>query len=491
MRQALFEKEAQAKLMVGFDRAAKLIGGTLGPYGRNVALWDEMTPRVVNDGATIAKEGCVFEDPVENFGAWFVRNTSSQTADDAGDGTTTTAVLLQALVHESLKRPESPIEVGNSLLAALPGVVKAIKDSSKKLKDEDIEHVAFVSAEHKGLARVITKVIKERGKDLLFVVEDNREGENIQVESVVGYEAHVGWALPIFITDKQRARAVYEDMPVLVSEKKILNHSELKPIFDQLASQNITKLCVVAFDWDEAMLGTFALTHARRAMSLLVVRATGPLLEDIAGTVGATRVSDQEGVPFAKFDVMKHLGVAKKIVCGENKTLFVPANREKALAYSNILESRAANDFNQFRKDKLQERVAKIRSGVAVIKVGAPTDTEREYLKLKADDAARAVKCAIEEGTVEGGGRCLWRIAQNMKPKTIGEQILKKALMAPLRTIVENGGGDYSEYVAAMKPIPEVLDPAKVERVALTNAVSTAAKMITTFAVITPVPPKQ
>lgn len=499
MMEITFGKEGQAKLMLGFRRAAEVIGLTLGPKGRNVALWNEVTPRVVNDGATIAKEACVCDDPTENFGMWFVRNASSQSADDAGDGTTTTAVLLHAMVEEALKY--EPVEASRSLLQEYPLVLKKIKKYAKKLEDEDIESVALVSAEHEGLARVIARIVKERGKDLLFLVEDNREGEDIAVDTVSGYEAHIGWALPIFITDRSRARAVHENMPVLVSEKKISNLAEIKPIFDQMEAKSVNKLCIVCFDIDEAMLGVFAATHLRRNMTLLVVKATGPLLEDIAGTVGATRVSDQEGVPFHKFDILEHLGWAQKIVCNENKTLFVPRDKRKAQEYSNILESRAANEFNMFRKDKLMERVHKIRSGIAVIKVGAPTDTEREYLKLKADDAARAVKCAFEEGVVEGGGMCLWRIAQDMPERTTGQKILKKALTAPLQKICGNAGVDYIGVASGLPPgmgydakngtyvdmLSEgILDPAKVERVAVTNAASTAAKFITTEAVAVP-----
>ena len=496
---------AREKMLVGLNKGADIIGITLGPKGRNVATWNDIQPIVGNDGATIAKEALVSDDPVENFGMWFVRNASSQSADDAGDGTTTTAVLLQAVVREALKFPD-PIEAANSLLDAYPKVLKKIAKYAKKLKDEDIENVALVSAEHAGLAKVIARIVLERGKDLLFLVEDNREGEDIRVETVSGYEAHVGWSLPIFITDRSRARAVHENIPVLVSEKKIQNLAEIKPIFDQLAANNVNKICIVCFDIDEAMLGVFAATHLQRKMTLLVVKATGPLLEDIAGTVGATRVSDQEGVPFHKFDIAKHLGWAQKIVADENKTLFVPNDKKKSQEYSNILESRANNEFNMFRKEKLMERVHKIRSGVAVIKVGAPTDTEREYLKLKADDAARAVKCAFEEGVVEGGGMSLWRIAQELKPSSIGETILKRALISPLQRICQNAGVDYAEIASKM---PEkmgynaksnkyvdmlgegILDPAKVERVALTNAVSTAAKFITIEAASVPVKPKE
>lgn len=500
MKEIIFNPKE--RLVAGLNKAADVIGLTLGPKGRNVYLWDDMTPRVVNDGATIAKEALISDDPLENAGMWFVRNASSQSADDAGDGTTTTAVLLKSIVKEASKF--DPTEASQSLMEAYPKVLKKIK--GKKMSDEQIEQVALISAEHEGLARVITKIIKERGKDLLFLVEDNREGEDIVVDSVQGYEAHVGWALPIFITDRAKARAVHEDMPVLVSEKKIANLMEIKPIFDQMAANNMNKLCIVCYDIDEAMLGVFAATHLQRRMTLLVVKATGPLLEDISGTVGATRVSDQEGVPFHKFDIGKHLGWAKKVVCDEGKTLFVPASKEKSSQYSNILESRAVNELNYFRKEKLLERVAKIRSGVAVIKVGAPTDTEREYLKLKADDAARAVKCAFEEGIVEGGGICLWRIAQEIKPKSIGEQILKRALIGTFRQICENAGVDYAEIASKMPEgmgydakkneyvdmIKEgIIDPAKVERVALTNACSTAAKFITIEAASVPMKPKE
>lgn len=509
MREIVFNPKEE--LLKGLNKGADIIGITLGPKGRNVYLWDDMTPRVVNDGATIAKEALVSDDPMENSGMWFVRNASSQSADDAGDGTTTTAVLLQAVVREALKYPD-PVAAANSLLDEYPKIIKLIAKHAKKIKDEEVESVALVSAEHLGLAKVIARIVRERGKDLLFLVEDNREGEDIQVESVSGYEAHVGWALPIFITDRGRARAVHENIPVLVSEKKISNLAELKPIFDQLQLSNINKLCIVAYDIDEAMLGVFAATHLQRRMTLLVVRATGPLLEDIAGTVGAVRVSDQEGVPFHKFDTEKHLGWAAKIVCDENKTLFVPRDKKKSSDYSNILESRANNEFNMFRKDKLLERVHKIRSGVAVIKVGAPTDTEREYLKLKADDAAKAVKCAFEEGIVEGGGMCLWRIAQDIKPTNIGLTILKKSLIAPLQRICENAGVDYAEIAGKMpngsKELDKqgynaktgnyvlmydsgIIDPAKVERVALTNAVSTAAKFITIEAASVPIKPKE
>lgn len=502
MREIIFNP--REKLLEGLYRAANVIGLTLGPKGRNVAIWEDMTPRVVNDGATIAKESLVSDEPMLNFGMWFVRNTSSQSADDAGDGTTTTAVLVKSIVKEAIKY--EPIEASRSLLDSSKRIVARIQKSSHKLTDEKIEEVARISAEHDGLAKVISRIVKERGKDLLFLVEDNREGEDIKVETVSGYEAYVGWSLPIFITDRGRARAIHENIPVLVSEKKISNLAEVKPIFDQLAANNISKLCVVAADIDEAMLGVFAATHLQRKMTLLVVKGGGPLLEDIAGTVGATRVSEQEGVPFHKFDITKHLGWAQKIVCDESKTLFVPQSKEKAHTYSNILESRAAGEMNMFRKEKLIERVAKIRSGIAVIKVGAPTDVEREYLKLKADDAAKAVKCAFEEGIVEGGGICLWRIAQEMKPKTIGEQILKKALIGPLQQICENAGVDYAEIASKM---PEghgydaknntyvkmleagIIDPAKVERVAVTNAISTAAKFITIDAASVPIKKKE
>lgn len=504
-KEVLFGKEAMDKIMPGFDKLALSIVGTLGPKGRNVLLDDPMMPRVVNDGATIAKE-TVFDDPWEKLGAWPVRNTSSQTNDDAGDGTTTTAVLLHALVHESLKSPLSPVEVGNSLLEASKKVLAEIKKAARPIKDEsDIDKVALISAEHEELAKVISSIVKKQGKEVLFMVEDNREGDGITVETVEGYEAHVGFVSPVYITDRKRSRAVHEKIAVLVSEKKISNIGEITPIFDALALEKINNLVIVAPEFDEGMLSVFAATHAMRKMSLLVIKATGPLLEDIAGSVGATTISESTGVAFHTFNVGKHLGFAKKVVSGTDKTLFIPLKKERALDYANILESRMNVEMNGFRRQKLRERVAKLRSGVAVVKIAAATDTEREYLKLKADDASHAVVCALEEGVVEGGGMCLWRIAAAMKPKTVGEQILKKALTAPLKTICANGDKDYTEVVSQM-PAGQgydakndeyvdmwkagIIDPAKVERIALENSVSTAAKFITSFAVIAEIPPK-
>lgn len=504
-KQVLFGKEAMDKLMVGFDKLALSIMGTLGPKGRNVLLDDPMMPRVINDGATIGRE-TVFDDPWEKLGSWPVRNTSSQTNDDAGDGTTTTAVLLHALVHEAQKSPISSVEIGNSLLEASKKVVKLIQKSARKIKDGDIDKVALISAENEELAKVISTIIKKQGKDVLFMVEDNREGEGIVVETVEGYEAHVGFVSPVYITDRKRSRAIHEKIAVLVSEKKISNIGEVTPIFDALALEKINNLVIVAPEYDEGMLAVFAATHAMRKMSLLVIRATGPLLEDIAGSVGATTISESTGVTFHSFEVGKHLGFAKKVVSGTDKTLFIPLRKERALDYANILESRMNAEMNGFRKQKLLERVAKLRSGVAVVKIAAATDTEREYLKLKADDASHAVVCALDEGVVEGGGMTLWRIASQMKPKTIGEEILKRALTAPLKTICANGDKDYTEVVSQM---PDgygydakkdkyvdmwqagIIDPAKVERIALENSVSTAAKFITTFCAIAEMPPKK
>lgn len=502
-KKVLFGKEAMDKIMPGFDNLALSIIGTLGPRGRNVFLDDAMMPRIVNDGATIARE-TVFEDPWEKMGAWPVRNTSSQSGDAAGDGTTTVVALLHALVHEGQKSPVSPVEIGNSLMEASKKIVKEIAKASRKIKDDsDIDKVALISAEHEELAKVISSIVKKQGKDVLFVVEDNREGDGITVETVEGYEAHVGFVSPVYITDRKRSRAVHERIAVLVSEKKISNVGEVTPIFDALALEKINNLVIVAPEYDEGMLSVFAATHAMRKMTLLVIKATGPLLEDIAGSVGATTISESTGVAFHTFNVSKHLGFAKKVVSGTDKTLFIPLKKERALDYANILESRMNAEMNGFRRQKLLERVAKLRSGVAVVKIAAATDTEREYLKLKADDAAHAVQCAIEEGVVEGGGMTLWRIAAAMKPQTIGEQILKKALTAPLKWICANADKDYTELVGNMpngmgydakedKYVDMwkagIIDPAKVERIALENSVSTAAKFITTFAVIADIP---
>ncbi len=496
MKNVIFEKEAQNKIVEGIDITCNAVGGTLGPKGRNVFVDDAMQPKWTNDGATIATN-VVLKDPLKNAGAKLVKNCCGQTNDDAGDGTTTTAVLLQALIHESLKRPENPMEIRESLLAASKKVVKAIKAKSTKISKEDIKKVALISAENDGLASAISTIINTVGENAVITVEDSYDGL-ISYDVIEGYEAGVGFMSPAFINQAKRAQCIMTDVPVFVTDKKIAAIGDIKPLWDKFQKKGITSCVIVCEDIENSVLGVFVASKMGGAFNALVIRATGDLLKDIEAAVGAKRVSDSSGLSFQMVGE-EHLGWCKKVVSDSNKTLFIPKDSDSAALYANNLQKICDLEPNMYLKKRLERRISQLRGGVAVLKIGA-SDFEREYLKDKADDAIRASKSALEEGIVEGGGMTLWRIAQDMKPKTVGEEIFKKALTAPFRKIVENAGKDYAEIVTKLTPefgynaksdvfIPlieyGIIDPAKVERSAVENSVANCAQFITGFCAIT------
>lgn len=496
MKEVLFEKAAFDKVMVGLNKTANAVVGTIGPKGKNVMIDDAMQPNITNDGHTIASH-ISFPDKYENLGAWVVKNTSAKTNEDAGDGTTTTAVLLQEIINRSLERPESPMVIKNSLQEACKKVVDKIKEQAKPITLDNVREVALISSESEEIADLVTDIIKKVGSKGIVVVEESRTFET-SAEVINGYEAQAGFVSPYFINNQAAAQAEYENVAVLCSQKKISTVLEMKPLFDKLAADNITKIVIVCEDIDEKMLGVLVGTHVNGMMNILVVKANGETLEDIAAVVGASVVSDITGVTFDKFDTSKHLGTAEKVVCSQKKTVFI-ANSEESKIQAARLKSLADNNTNQYQKEALMKRVGQLTGGIGVIKIGAATDLDRSYRKDKTDDTVCAVKAALEEGIVEGGGMCLWRIAQSIEPKTVGEEILKKALTAPLRKIVENCGKDYAEIVRNMPGgqgydakndvyadllKADIIDPAKVERVAVENSVSNAALFITTHAVV-------
>lgn len=484
------------KMVSGLDITANAVSGTLGPKGRNVWIDDPTEPKFTNDGATISMH-VVLEDKLEDSGAKILKNTCGQTLDDAGDGTTTSAVLVQAVIHEALKRPENPMEIRESLLEAVPKIVSEIKKSSIKITRKDIKKVALISAENEELAENISQIINKIGEDAVITVEDSYDPV-ISYDITEGYEAHVGFMDARFANDPKKARCVMENVPVLVTEKKIAAMSDVAPLWEQFAKQGVSQCIVVCDDIEPALLGVFLASKMRGTFTAVVIRATGDLLKDIEAAVGATRVSDTTGITFQNI-TPEQLGSVKKAVIDANKSIFIPTDPKKALAYASHLDKFVQTEPNMYIKEKLQKRVSQLRGGIAVLKIGTP-DFNRAYLKDKADDAIKASKVALQEGVVEGGGMCLYRIAEGMKPKTIGEEILKRALTAPLRKIIENGGKDYAEIV---KNLPEgqgydaknnkyvsmrssgIIDPAKVTRCAVENSVSNAAQFITMSAAIT------
>lgn len=488
------------KLLKGVDIVADAVGGTLGPKGRNGFIDDAMVPRITNDGKSIA-DSITLPDKLENLGAWLVKNAADQTNDDAGDGTTTTTVLLQAIVHEALKRPENPMEIARSLKEALPGIVKAIKASSHKV--EDLKQVALISAEDEELASMIADLVEKVGEKGTVMLEESNDGKN-SYEFVNGYEAHVGYYSPHFVTNTQKMIAEYSKIGIFVTEKKISNVGDINHLFTELQKEKVRQLVIVCEDIDQQMLGVFVQNHLMKLFNLLVIKATGPLLEDIAYATGATPVSDTTGVNFDNFDVKQHLGHALKVKSEEKRTVFV-SDAKSAKEQATRLENFAENNPDKFQAKKARERAAKLRGGVAVMRVGSASTVDMGYLKDKAEDAIHATQAALEEGVVEGGGMCLWHIAQTLKGKTVGEQILKKALTAPLRKICENAGKEYTDvagnltvlskmgYDAQYDEYPDmiakgIIDPAKVERCAITNALLNAAQFITTHVAITDKP---
>jgi len=491
-----------SKMLVGLNIACDAAGGTLGPKGKNVYIDDPMVPKITNDGHTIISH-IELPDKLENMGLKIAKSSCARTVDEAGDGTTTTAVLLQAIMRECMKRPENPMVIRKSLLEALPKILVSIKKSSHKIDKKDIKKVALISSEDEVLATAISNILQKLGSDATVKVEDALDNTT-SVSMTDGYEASVGYLDPRFSNNKTKAICEMKNVPVVVCEKKISAMSDLKRILELFEAASISEGVFVVEDIDNAILGQFLLWKMSGQLSCCVIRAQGDVLKDIEACVGATRVSDSTGVSFQKIDI-RHFGKCKEIISNDNKTLFIPEDSKKSKTYVGVLKQRAAEERNSYVKEKLIRRASQMTGSIAVLKIGSP-DFNREYLKDKADDAIRACKAALEEGIVDGGGMCLYRIAETLKPKTIGEEILKKALSSPLRKIIENAGEDYAEII---KDMPKgqgydakrgcyanmiecgIIDPTKVERSSLSNALSNAANLITSHASISEyTPPK-
>jgi len=499
-KELVFGREAFDKIIVGFNKTANAVGGTLGPAGRNVLIDDPILPHITNDGATIA-ESISFPDKFENLGSWLVRNTSSQTNDDAGDGTTTTAVLLQEIVRLSLLRPENPMIIKNSLQEAIVGIVEALKASSKPISIDEVKKIALMSSENEEIAEIVSDTIKKVGVKGVIVVEESKTFET-SVDIQEGYECNNGFISPYFANDPAQTKAVYDNIPVLCSEKKLNTVQDIKPLFDQMDKAGKSELVIVCSDIDPQVLGILVANKIQGRLGVLVIKVVGTQLEDICATVGAIMVSDITGVGFDKIDITKHLGLAQRVSSDTKKTLFV-AKTESGQALAERLKQEAELNTNEYQKSEILKRIAKLTGGIAIIKVGGATDLERVYKKHKTDDTVAAARAALEEGIVEGGGMALWRISHDLEPKTVGEEILKEALTAPLKKICENAGKDYSELLLKM-PAGQgydfknnqytnllesgIIDPLKVERVSLVNAVSNASNFITLHCAITDAP---
>lgn len=490
-KQVQFNKDAKERIKVGIDTVCKAIRTTIGPKGRNAFIDDSLQPKITNDGKTIANS-ITLEDKLENMGCWLVKNASSQTDDDAGDGTSTTSVLLKAIIDEAQKRPESPMDIKRSLLNAGAKVTSWIQEASKPIKDEQIASVATISAESEDIGKLIAEVISKVGRKVPVGVEDN-VNPTIEYEITPGLETNVGFAHHAFINNPRNGTAELENVAVFATDRRISSLPDLTVLLrDILEPNKITSLVILVSDIENAVLGTLIQSKAQGTFNTLVIRARNAELEDMVAMSGATLVSELTGIKFSDMK-LEHLGKVKKIIASDKKTLIINED-PKAKEQEKTLRALASNTKNMYEKKFLTDRADKLSGGVAVIKVGAHVDSEREYQKYKIEDAVNATKSALDEGIVEGGGMCLYRISNRFKGNSIGEVILRNALKEPLRAIIENCDEDYTSVV---KRLPNkkgydastgrnvdmfkagIIDPARVTRCAFQNALESAANYVT------------
>lgn len=516
-KQILFNSEAREALKRGIDKVSNAVKVTIGPRGRNAVLEKSYgAPMITNDGVSIAKE-IELPDKFENMGAEIVKEVATKTNDIAGDGTTTATVLVQALVTEGLRHTTLGVnamslrrgmeQAGQDAASALKAIAKPIKG-----KDE-IRQVAVISSESEELGKIIAETIEKVGKDGVVTVEESQT-LGIDSEVVEGLEFDKGYISAYMVTNGERMEAEYRDVPVLVTDKKISVIKEILPLLEGLAAVGTKELVIIADDVDGEALATFVVNKLRGGFNVLAVKAPGfgdrkkELLSDIAVTVGAKVISEETGTKLENATVAM-LGRARRIVSTKDTTVIVGGKGKKSDIDARVaqLRKQLASTDSKYDKEKLQERIGKLTGGVAVIRVGAATETEMKYLKLKTEDAVNATKAAIEEGIVPGGGSALVKVAKKLETKNtgtdaeaVGYGIVVKALTAPLQQIAINAGkedglvivdrvkhgGKNSGYNAASDALVDdmleegIVDPVKVTRTALQNAVSAAAMLITT-----------
>ncbi len=527
-KQILYDQKAREALKRGIDKVANAVKVTIGPRGRNVVLAKSFgAPMITNDGVSIAKD-IELKDPFENMGAEIVKEVASKTNDIAGDGTTTATVITQALVTEGLRNTTMGLDamaVRRGMEKASEDVVSALRELAKPIKNkEEIKQVATISAESEEVGQIIAQTIEKVGKDGVVTVE---ESQTIGVDSEVveGLEFDKGYVSPYMVTNPERMEAEYRDVSVMVTDKKVSTIKEILPLLEGLAQTGTKELVIIADDIDGEALATFVVNKIRGGFNVLAVKAPAfgdrkkEMLQDIAVTVGATVISEDTGIKLDKADVSM-LGKARRVVATKDKTIIVGGKGKKGDIEARVaqLRTQLENTESKYDREKLQERVGKLSGGVAVIHVGAATETEMKYLKLKIEDAVNATKAAIEEGIVPGGGSALVKVAQRLAGRKmptdaegIGYAIVVKALESPLRQIAVNAGKDdgsvivekvkegaknfgynaaTDEFVSDMLA-EGIVDPVKVTRTTVQNAVSAAAMLITTEVVIADEPKEE
>jgi chaperonin GroEL len=530
-KQLLFSDEARRKLSRGMETLAVAVATTLGPKGRNVALDKKFgSPTITHDGVTVAKE-IELEDPFENMGAQLLKEAATKTNDIAGDGTTTSTVLAHSIVLEGMRNlaaGANPMLLKRGIEAATKAVAEKINEQAIEVTTKDeIANVASISAQDRVIGELIAEVMDKVGKDGVITVEESK-GLEFETEYVEGMQFDRGYISAYFITDPEHMEASIADPYLLIHDKKISAATDIVPLLEKLVQIGRRDLIIIAEDIDGEALATLVLNKLRGMLNVVAVKAPGfgdrrkAMLQDIAVLTGATVISDETG---RKLDsaTLPDLGHCEKIVVTKDDTTIVGGKGDSAQIKGRIEQIRVEIDksTSDYDKEKLQERLAKLSGGVAIIRVGAATETELKEKKHRVEDALSATRAAVEEGIVPGGGVALINAIaalESLKVEgedaQIGVNIVRKSLEVPIRKIAENAGKDGSVVLETVRRTQKekgnlhigydvikedyldmvsdgVIDPAKVTRGALENAASIAAMILTTEALVTDVPEKE
>jgi len=533
-KQIIFNQQARESLKRGIDKVADAVRITIGPRGKNVVLEKSYGgPTITNDGVTIAKD-ISLSNKFENMGAEIMKEVASKTNDLAGDGTTTSIVIAQSLIEEGMKK----IVLGVNAMGIKAGIDKATEEAVKELKNmakpisnkEEIRQVATISAESESIGKIIADTVDKVGKDGVVTVEES-QSFGVESEVVEGMEFDKGYISPYMITDAERMESEFKDPAILLTDKKISSLKEILPLLEKLAETGKKDLVIIADDVDGEALTTFVVNKLRGSFNVLAIKAPGygerkkEVLEDIAVMIGAKVISEEVGLKLDKVG-LDILGRANKVISTKEKTIIVGGKGKKSEIENRInqLKKQLKDTKSKFDVEKIEERVAKLSGGVAVIKVGASTESEMKYLKLKIEDAVNATKAAIEEGVIPGGGSALVKIADKISRKSfkstlknfdtefqVGFNLLLRALEAPLKQIAINAGKeDGSVIVEKVKNSKEgsgydasldeiisnmvsegIIDPVKVARCGIQNAASSAGILLTTEVVIADEPKRE
>jgi len=530
-KQLVFSNDAQYALKRGVDALASAVATTLGPKGRNVALDKKFgAPTVTHDGVTVAKE-IELKDPYENMGAQLLKEAATKTNDVAGDGTTTATVLAQAIVHEGLKNVTAganPMQIKRGLEIATDAVVEAIKKMSTPVSDKhEIANVASISAADKEIGDLIAEVMDKVGKDGVVTVEESK-GREFETEYVEGMQFDRGYISAYFVTNPEAMEAVIENPYVLIHDKKISAATDIVPLMEKLLQRGKRDLVIIAEDVDGEALATLVLNKLRGMFNVLAVKAPGfgdrrkAMLQDIAILTGGTVITEELGRKLESVTI-DDLGQAAKVVADKDNTTIVEGKGDIKEIKGRIEQIKAEieNTTSDYDREKLQERLAKLSGGVAIIRVGAATETELKEKKHRVEDALSATRAAVEEGIVPGGGVALVNAIEAIRDLKAdqadiqtGIAIMRRALEEPMRRIASNAGQDGAVIIDTVRRLAKekndknigynvltgefedmvtsgIIDPAKVTRSAVENAASIAAMILTTDALVTDIPEKE